>query len=74
MLATTGAAGTGSSSLQRYWTLTLRSADLVEDGFDDFTVGAGQNLAKNSAGNLDVEGLALGTIEAGRLKPGIERC
>ena len=52
--------------------LYVGSADLVEDGFNDLAVGTGQNLAKNGAGNLHVEALALGTIEAGRLKPGIE--
>ena len=45
---------------------------LMEDRFDDVAVGASQDLAENRAGNLDVEGIALGVIQASGLKPGTE--
>ena len=42
----------------------------MEDGFDDFAVGARQDLAEDGAGNLHKEGFALGAIQARGLKPG----
>ena len=42
----------------------------MEDGFDDFAVGAGEDLAENGAGDLDKESIALCAIEARGLEPG----
>ena len=44
----------------------------MKNGFNNFAIGARQNLAKNSAGDLHVERFALGAIEAGRLEPSVE--
>ena len=52
--------------------LHVGSANLVKNRFNDLAVGASQNLAKNSAGDLHVERFAFGSIEAGRLEPGGE--
>jgi hypothetical protein len=50
--------------------LHVGGAHLMKDGFDDFPVGTGKNLAENSTGNLDENSLRIVAIEAGRLEPG----
>src|ERR1700732_3989714 len=52
--------------------LHIRSTNLVKNGFNDFAIGARQNLTKNSAGDLHIERFPFGAIEAGRLEPGVE--
>ena len=61
--ATAGAAATAVLlRCKRYCTRDVRSADLVKDGFNNFAVGARQDLAKNGAGDLDIERLAFRPI------------
>jgi hypothetical protein len=51
---------------------SIRHPNFVEDRLNNFTIGARQYLAKDSAGNLHKQGFALGTIQARGLKPGCE--
>ncbi len=48
----------------------LRGTHLVKDGFYNFTVGAGEHLAEDGTGNLDIQGVPFRAVEPGRLKPG----
>jgi hypothetical protein len=68
--------GNRGSYLQRFFlgadilNLGIRSTHLVEDGLDDFAVGAGKNLAEDRTGNLDEKSVALVTVQARGLEPG----
>src|SRR5438128_3553883 len=42
----------------------------MKDGLHDIAVSASQNLAENGAGDLDIEGFALGPVQPRRLEPG----
>src|SRR5258708_16238332 len=48
----------------------VRCADLMKHGLDDVAVRARQNLPEYGAGDLDIEGVALGPVQPRRLEPG----
>src|ERR1700719_2980413 len=49
--------------------LEVWRANLMEDGLDDVTVGAGKHLPEDGAGNLYVQTIALGPVQPGGLEP-----